>query len=182
MINCELILIFCIKFEKNLLLNFNGKLLYKEKKLSTKIGIAFLFSFVLSFSMICCKKAFAESPFSFGYHHKIGGFVYTNTMVPEFLPKAPHLKPMNSNNMVNVSYRKALDDEDEDDKNIYAGLKKGESSSVNIMGLVEMGNAGLLEAVKNGNISKIYFVDSKKERLWAYYFFYEKLTTIVYGE
>lgn len=140
-----------------------------------------IFSLFLGCLLLIPEKAKAESPFSFGWHHKISGFVYTDTNVPEFLPKAPYVKPLKSNNEINISYKKNVDDEDDHEK-IYAGLKKGESTSLNIMGLVEMGDAGFMTACKNGNISKIYFTDSKKERLWAYYFFYEKLTTIVYGE
>lgn len=142
-----------------------------------------LFSFVSVLSAFSGQKAQAESPFSFGFHHRISGFVYTDTKVPEFLPKEEHLKPIPTNKFVNVAYTKNNDDdEDEDSGRTKTGLKKGEANSINVMGLVEMGNAGIYTAAKNGEISKIYFVDSKKERLWAYYFFYEKLTTIVYGE
>lgn len=165
-----------MKFEKNLLFTFNGKFLYKEKKLNTKIGIAFLFSFVLSFSMICCKKAFAESPFSFGYHYSTRGGIYTDTRTPELLPKEPNLKPITSKE-INIANRQYYGDENYHPP--YAGLRRGISNSINVLGLVELGDAGIKEAAKNGNISKIQFIDTKREKL---YVFYEKLTTVVYGE
>ncbi len=79
-----------MKFEKNLLFTFNGKFLYKEKKLNKKTAIAFLlFSFISLCSVLFTEKALAESPFSFGYHYSTRGFVYTDTRTPELLPKEP---------------------------------------------------------------------------------------------
>jgi hypothetical protein len=135
-----------------------------------------LFSFIALCSVFLAQKAFAESPFSFGYKYATRGFVYTETRTPEFLPKAPNLKPISSKE-INVAHQQYYGEEGY--RPPYAGLKKGLSNSVNVLGLVELGNAGIKEAAKNGNISKIQFVDAKRERL---YVFYEKLTTIVYGE
>jgi len=136
---------------------------------------AVIFSVSVLCSLFFIPSAQAESPFSFGYKYRTRGFVYTETRTPEFLPKAPHLKPI-APKEVNVANQQYYG---EDYRPPYAGLKKGTSNSINVLGLVEIGDAGIEEAAKHGNITKIQFVDAKREKL---YVFYEKLTTVVYGE
>lgn len=58
-------------------------------------------------------------------------------------------------------------------------MKKGESSSLNILGVVEYGDAGIQTAAVSKGIKKIYFVDMHEK---AIFIFYRKLTTKVYGE
>lgn len=65
-------------------------------------------------------------------------------------------------------------------------LKKGESKSRNWFGLIDVGNSGIDKARKNGNISKIYYVDNKICKIYVPYFiipvYIKEKTTIVYGE
>ena len=61
-------------------------------------------------------------------------------------------------------------------------LNKGTSVSYNIFGLVEIGDAGINAAAKNGSISKIYYVDIEPLKVYAYYFYFTGIKTIVYGE
>lgn len=58
-------------------------------------------------------------------------------------------------------------------------LKKGEASATNILWVVELGDAGLGAASKNGNIKQIYFVDVQEKNVFI---FFGKITTTVYGE
>lgn len=65
-------------------------------------------------------------------------------------------------------------------------LKKGESTATNILGLIETGNASIEAAAKNGNITKIHYVDTKIEKVYIPLLFIpiyaKEVTTIVYGE
>lgn len=66
------------------------------------------------------------------------------------------------------------------------GLKCGEATTNNILGLVETGNRGIQVAAKNGGITKIHYVDTKVNKVYIPLVFipiYVKQTkTIVYGE
>lgn len=65
-------------------------------------------------------------------------------------------------------------------------LKKGEAMTINYLGFVEIGNASIKAAAKEGGITKIHYVDTHIEKAYAPLFFlpiYVKGTkTIVYGE
>lgn len=67
-----------------------------------------------------------------------------------------------------------------------AKLKVGESKAVNILGLVETGDASVQTAAKNGGIDKIRFVDSKVNKVYIPLLFIpiyaKQKTTVVYGE
>lgn len=58
-------------------------------------------------------------------------------------------------------------------------LKSGSSSCVNILGVVEVGDAGIDKAVKSANIKKISFIDINEKTVFV---FFRKLSTTVYGE
>ncbi len=58
-------------------------------------------------------------------------------------------------------------------------LKKGESSATCILFLVELGDAGINTAAKNGGITKIDFIDVSEKSVFI---FFRKITTKVYGE
>ena len=58
-------------------------------------------------------------------------------------------------------------------------LKRGESSALGVLGLVEVGNAGIYKAAKKGRINKVHFIDVKETTVL---FFFRKIRTIVYGE
>ena len=67
-----------------------------------------------------------------------------------------------------------------------AGLKTGTSKSMNIFCLVEVGDASIDAAAKNGGINKIYYVDSKINKVYIPLLFLpiyvKQVTTVVYGE
>lgn len=58
-------------------------------------------------------------------------------------------------------------------------IKKGQSSSSNVLFLVEWGNAGINEAAQNGCIRKIAYIDVHER---TYFIFWRKVTVTVYGE
>ena len=58
-------------------------------------------------------------------------------------------------------------------------LKKGKSSALNVLGIVEVGDAGINKAAKESNIKKINFIDINEKSVFI---FFKKITTTVYGE
>lgn len=50
-------------------------------------------------------------------------------------------------------------------------LKKGQSDAINILGCVELGDAGINKATKDGNIKKVHFIDVNEKQ---YLYFSEK--------
>jgi len=58
-------------------------------------------------------------------------------------------------------------------------LKRGESSAINILWAVEIGDAGVYKAAKDGNIKQISFIDVREKTV---FFFFRRIKTIVYGE
>lgn len=58
-------------------------------------------------------------------------------------------------------------------------LKKGTSSSNNILFLIEIGDAGIDTAAKKGNIKKISYVDVHEKNIFI---FWRKVLVTVYGE
>lgn len=58
-------------------------------------------------------------------------------------------------------------------------LKVGKSSAVNILYFVEIGDAGIEKAVKDGCIQKINFIDINEKTVFI---FFKRITTSVYGE
>ncbi len=65
-------------------------------------------------------------------------------------------------------------------------LKRGESKVRNFLNFVEIGNSSIHKAAKNGNITKIYYVDRKIDKVYVPLFFIpfylKEKKTIVYGE
>ena len=72
-----------------------------------------------------------------------------------------------------------------DSKNIQ-NLKTGVSVKRNILGLIELGDAGIQQAAKQGGITKIHYVDISVNKVYIPLLFipiYAKATqTTVYGE
>lgn len=58
-------------------------------------------------------------------------------------------------------------------------LKKGSASSNNILFFVEIGDAGIDKAAKNGGINKISYIDVNEKTIFI---FWRKVTVTVYGE
>ena len=64
-----------------------------------------------------------------------------------------------------------------------AKLKKGTASAKNIMRIAEFGDASIHKAAKDGNITKIHYVDTKVDKVWIpSFFFIREVRTVVYGE
>ena len=125
-----------------------------------KLFIVLAFLFVIP-------PSFAEG-FGGGYKYYDGGFIYTNATLPL------SAKKRNEENFVNVS-------------NVnLSSLKQGKSSKTNILGLVEVGDAGIMAAAKNGGIEKIHYVETNKHKVYVPLLFIpiyvDKLETTVYGE
>ena len=104
------------------------------------------------------------------------GEIYTSTVSPITIPV--NTANENKSNNMHLASDKKID---------LSKLKRGEATKTNILGLVEMGDSGIEKAAKNANITKIYYVDSKKTKVYIPYFFllpiYAKATTTyVYGE
>lgn len=59
------------------------------------------------------------------------------------------------------------------------GSKKGEASTHNVLMLVGWGDCSINAAAKNGNIKTVKNVDYD---LLSFFIFYQRFTTIVYGE
>lgn len=58
-------------------------------------------------------------------------------------------------------------------------LKKGEASSINVLCLVEVGDAGIDEAMKKAGIKEISHIDVNEKTIL---FFFRKVTVSVYGK
>lgn len=58
-------------------------------------------------------------------------------------------------------------------------LKKGQSRITNIFGICEVGDAGIYQAAKAGNIQKINFIDVREKAILV---IFRRITTTVYGE
>lgn len=95
------------------------------------------------------------------------GLIYSGTTFPNSVAK--------SENIQNNTTIKNLKD-----------LKSGESTSNNILNIVETGDASIDAAAKNGNIKKIYYVDQKIDKMYIPILFIpiyvKQKKTIVYGE
>ena len=59
------------------------------------------------------------------------------------------------------------------------GLRQGEASVQNILGLISFGDAGVREAAEDGEISRIHHADYRFVNILG---IWSKYTTIVYGE
>ncbi len=60
-----------------------------------------------------------------------------------------------------------------------SSLKRGESSTMNVLFVAEWGDAGIRKAASDAGIKKISFIDINEKTV---FFFFRKITTTVYGE
>ena len=60
-----------------------------------------------------------------------------------------------------------------------SNLKQGESSALNVLWAVEIGDAGIYKAAKEAGIKKIHFIDVQEKSVLI---FFRKIKTHVYGE
>lgn len=68
---------------------------------------------------------------------------------------------------------------DVDVENTVVTGKSGEASCYNILGLVSLGDASIQKAAENGGIATVKHADY---RYLSYLFFYQRFTTVVYGD
>lgn len=98
-----------------------------------------------------------------GYKYVDGGGIYSNVTFPKTVGK-------------NID-NKSVD---------LSNLKKGESGSMNILYLFEIGDSGINAAAKQGNIKKIHYVETKNEKIYIPLLFFpiyvKGIKTVVYGE
>ncbi len=59
-----------------------------------------------------------------------------------------------------------------------SGLRMGEASTVNILGLFAFGDCGIHEAASNGNLTTVEFADYENLQVFG---IYQKTTVKVYG-
>lgn len=128
---------------------------------------ALISAFVLIFALNTC--AYAEG-YGRGYKYVDGGGIFTNSVIPLGAAKYKD----SEDNFVNVS-------------NIdLSRLKVGKSYKTNILKLIEIGDAGINAAAKNGHITKIHYVETKKNKVFIPLLFLpihvDKVETVVYGE
>ena len=116
--------------------------------------------FIILGLILFSNQVYAEG---YGYKYLDGGGVYTNITMPNCIYK--------DSQQHNIDINK---------------LKKGKSTTTNILGLVQTGNAGILAAAKEAGITKIYFVEWKKTKVYVPLGFIPiyvaGIETIVYGE
>ena len=101
-----------------------------------------------------------------GYQYTDMGYIYSDLTVPASASKE-----------INKKEHKKAD---------YENLKKGVSSSINILKLIEIGNAGIMEAAEDGGIKKIHHVEVRSHKVFVPLLFlpiyFNEKQTIVYGE
>lgn len=86
-----------------------------------------------------------------GYTYFDGGNIYTNTTVPSSIAKSAGLNDtfISSKEKVNLS-----------------DLKVGVSVTTNILGLIQIGDAGIMAAIKNGDITKVHYIETKRTKIY----------------
>lgn len=115
-----------------------------------------------------------------GYRYIEGGSFYNSVDIPLDAAKEGSKEEIteSNDNIVNVSNEQLPE--------FVKHLSVGESSKTNILGLIDIGDAGVYRAAKNGGIKKIHYVQVKKEKVYIPFIFipiyFTKLVTNVYGE
>lgn len=135
-------------------------------------------------------KAFAdEKPIPLGYEgcytgykYVNGGLLYSDVNLPMVTGKSINLyEQKNVKGKIIPISRSA-----KESKLDIETLKRGKSSRTNYLWVVEVGDAGILKAAKNGGINKIHFVEVTREKLYVPMLFipiyFDRFITTVYGE
>ena len=129
-----------------------------ERLRMKKIILGICFCFLLGIIKV-------EASWGWGYRYYDAGSIYAGTTFPQSVGRD-----------INCS-AKPVD---------IHKLKRGESASRNILKLIEVGDASISEAARNGRIKKIHYVDTQVSKVYIPLLFlpiYAKETrTIVYGE
>ena len=102
------------------------------------------------------------------------------------------IKTENSDKLINPDCKTGFFDTDNPDNQIKQTyhkktkkLKKGVSYTDNFLGLMETGDGSIYKAAKNGNITKIHYIDKRTTKVYVPFFIPVRVTrhlTIVYGE
>ncbi len=136
-------------------------------------------SLLIMLILICCiltgiNQTQAKS---WGYKYKNSGYLFSNATMPHDVAKAINFT---EDNIVPVS------NESKEGIVKYETLKKGTSSRINILKLVEIGDAGILKAAKEGEIKKIHYIEVKRQKVYAptpwLPIYFNRFITNVYGE
>ncbi|MEB3205807.1 MAG: TRL domain-containing protein [Vampirovibrionales bacterium] len=90
-----------------------------------------------------------------GYQYRDSGYIYSNVTIPQDAAKKTDF---NRNT---------------------AKLKQGTSSKINILRLIEVGDAGINKAAGSAGITKINYIDVNETSLLI---LFKTITTTVYGE
>lgn|GEM_PF-5370692 len=150
----------------------------------------FLISFILFGFLAFPLKTYADQqpiPLGYqgcytGYKYNMGGGFYNDVKTPQVTGKSIHL--YEEKNVFGKIV--AVSNAAKNNKVSIDTLKRGQSSRTNYMFVVEVGNAGILEAAKNGGLNKIHFIEMTKERLYVPLIFipvyFDRFITTVYGE
>ena len=118
---------------------------------------------LLTFTCLFFNSLQANASLGWGYKYRDAGAIYAGTTIPQSVSRQTTSQRPNLNN-----------------------LKSGESSARNILQLIEIGNASIDSAAKNGGITKIHYVDTQINKVYIPLVFLpiytKEIKTIVYGE
>ena len=87
-----------------------------------------------------------------GYKYYDFGYIFTDTTIPSSVAKAVNL------NDIPVFSKEKID---------LSDLKVGISTTSNILGFLQVGNAGIMAVIKNGGIEQVYYVETKKTKIYV---------------
>ena len=135
----------------------------------------FILFILLSFLVVSSKVFAVQKPIPFygyegcytGYKYVDGGGFYTDINLPYITGNSINLYEQKDVRGKIIPISRAAN---ESKLNIET-LKRGTSSRTNYMFVVEVGDAGILKAAKNGGITKIHFVEVNKEKLYVPFIF-----------
>lgn len=132
--------------------------------------------FVFLVIMLASPSVFAMGA---GYRYSNGGAIYSEVNMPLSLPIAQYNQAQDST-LVPISPQARNNQVD------IKRLKTYQTSTLNVLCLVEGGNAGIYRTAKKGGINTVHYVETKFERLWIPLGFipiyFKRNITTVYGE
>ena len=110
----------------------------------------------LAVSLMLINPAFSEGfGAGGGYAYVDGGGIYTNITLPSSVAKSVNFENIHQKHSKDIN---------------LSELRVGTSTTANILGLVQIGDAGIMAAAKNGNIKKFTLWSVKIQRYiyhWA---------------
>lgn len=128
----------------------------------------------LLLSLTISSSAFATSA---GYNYTDGGVIYSDVTMPLSLPTAKY----NQDNCIFPTSEQAIADNVD-----IKTLRTARGSTVNVLGLVDMGNAGIYEIARRAGIKTVNYVDVTNEKLYVplifFPIYFKRYITTIYGE